>query len=123
MLLDTHAAVFLHAGRLEEFTTTGRRFLEREELFLSPMSALEMQYLFEVGRIRFPAEPILADLSTEIGLSVLDRDWYAVVRKSWEVGWARDPFDRMISAQAILEGQRLLTRDRTLLEHCSLAFW
>jgi PIN domain nuclease of toxin-antitoxin system len=40
-----------------------------------------------------------------------------------ELSWTRDPFDRTITAQALVEGQRLLTRDWIIRENCSIAFW
>jgi PIN domain nuclease of toxin-antitoxin system len=37
--------------------------------------------------------------------------------------WTRDPFDRLISSNAICAGSPLLTKDATILEHCSCATW
>jgi PIN domain nuclease of toxin-antitoxin system len=123
MLLDTHAVVFLHAGRLEEFSELGKRLLEQEQVYLGPMAALELQYLYEIERIRYPAQRIMDDLYLEIGLRILERDWMSVIRKSWDLDWTRDPFDRLIAAQALIEGQRLLTRDGQLLAECPVACW
>jgi PIN domain nuclease of toxin-antitoxin system len=85
MLLDTHAVVFLHAGRLEEFSELGKRLLEQEQVYLGPMAALELQYLYEIERIRYPAQRIMDDLYLEIGLRILERDWMSVIRKSWDL--------------------------------------
>ncbi len=123
MLLDTHAVVFLHAGESGRFSATGKRLIEAESLYVGPMAILELQYLYEIQRISVPAEQIISELSFEIGLRVLERDWYSVARKACELNWTRDPFDRFITAQALVEGQRLLTRDRQVLEMCSVAIW
>ena len=40
-----------------------------------------------------------------------------------EFSWTRDPFDRLIAAQALVSGERLLTRDRLIRANCSWAFW
>ena len=32
------------------------------------------------------------------------------------MSWTRDPFDRVITAQAALEQDRLITKDRVILE-------
>ncbi|MFZ4617772.1 MAG: hypothetical protein ACOYM2_16445 [Rectinemataceae bacterium] len=56
------------------------------------------------------------------GLRVLDRRWLEVCMKATEFSWTRDPFDRMIAAQAFVEGQRLLSRNRMIQKNCSLAF-
>ena len=123
MLLDTHCAVFLHAGATELFGKTARHLLDAEDLFISPMVLLELQYLFETGKIAFDGRTILDELQSDLGLRVLDRHWYGVCAKALELSWTRDPFDRTITAQAWVEGQRLLTRNRLIREHCSLAFW
>jgi PIN domain nuclease of toxin-antitoxin system len=123
ILLDTHAAVFLHGGRTDLFTETARYFLEVSPLAVSPMTVFEMDYLFEIKRIAFHSKIIISDLENDLGLTVLDRNWYAVIKKAGELTWTRDPFDRCLAAHAEAEGLRLLTRDQELLTHCSLAFW
>lgn len=123
MLLDTHCVVFLHAGEAELFGSTARHLLDAEDLYISPMVLLELQYLYETGKIAFDGKTILAELQGDLGLRVLDRHWHGVCAKAMELSWTRDPFDRTITAQALVEGQRLLTRDRMIREHCSLAFW
>ncbi len=87
------------------------------------MVLLELQYLFKIGRISFDGETILEDLRADIGLRVMDRRWFDVCSKALGLSWTRDPFDRLITAQALVEGQRLLTRDRSIRDNCSLAFW
>jgi PIN domain nuclease of toxin-antitoxin system len=123
VLLDTHCAVFLHAGETELFGSTARHLLDAEDLYISPMVLLELQYLYETGKIAFDGQTILDELQGDLGLRVLDRHWYGVCAKAMELSWTRDPFDRTITAQALVEGQRLLTRNRMIREHCSLAFW
>ena len=123
MFLDTHAAVFLHGGLLGEFTHEGLTLLESEPLYFSPMAGLELQYLFEIGRIRFPAKQILDDLKADISLTVMDRNWQKILEKSWELSWTRDPFDRIISAQAAVEKQKLLTRDGNIQKNLPLSVW
>lgn len=123
MLLDTHCAVFLHAGETGLFGETARHLLDTEELFVSPMVLLELQHLFEIGRIGFDGDTALGELRSDLKLRILDRRWLDVCVKATGLSWTRDPFDRSITAQALVEGQRLLTKDRTIREHCSLAFW
>jgi PIN domain nuclease of toxin-antitoxin system len=123
MLLDTHCVVFLHAGETGLFGATARQLLDSEELFINPMVLLELHYLHEIGRIAFGGKAIVDDLRQDLGLRVLDRRWLDVCMKATEFSWTRDPFDRIIAAQAFIEGQRLLTRDRVIRENCSLAFW
>lgn len=123
ILLDTHAVIYLHGGRTDLFTETAHYVLEVSPLAVSPMAVLELDYLFEIKRIAYPSETIVRDLEKDLGLIVLDRNWYAIIKKARELTWTRDPFDRCITAQAEAEGLRLLTRDEKILEHCKLAFW
>ena len=40
-----------------------------------------------------------------------------------ELSWTRDPFDRLIVANAITDGVRLLTVDENIQKHFQNAFW
>lgn len=123
MLLDTHAVVFLHAGRMEEFTKEGTHLLETERLRVGPTAVLELQYLYEIGRIRHTALQIIEDLRNDIGLQEYGENWIETVRVAVGCTWTRDPFDRMIAAQAEAGGELLLTRDRKIRRHCAFARW
>jgi PIN domain nuclease of toxin-antitoxin system len=97
--------------------------LDTEDLYIGSMVLLELQYLYEIGKIAFDGKTILAELQSDLGLRVLDQYWQAVCTAALQLSWTKDPFDRTITAQALVEGQRLLTRDRLIREHCSSAFW
>ena len=77
ILLDTHAALFLHAGELGLFTGPPRtlQLLETEKLCLSPMVLLEMDYLREIGRIHFGSQKILKDLVKDLDVQVSSQGW------------------------------------------------
>jgi PIN domain nuclease of toxin-antitoxin system len=115
--LDTHVVVWLYAGDLRRFSPAARRRLDREELRISPMVALEVQYLHEVGRISENASVVLSDLGRKLGLAQAEGDFSAVAAAATDLGWTRDPFDRLIVAHAALSGAALLTKDRTILRN------
>lgn len=121
--LDTHVVVWLHAGEIKRFPKPVRTKLDSEELGICPIVLLELEYLNEIDRITVPADRIFADLATEIGLRVMEQSFSVVVRKSLQQDWTRDPFDRIISAHALLSGNPLATKDAQLRKHCSNAFW
>jgi PIN domain nuclease of toxin-antitoxin system len=52
--LDTHAVVWLAAGELERFASSVRLLLEHAECAVSPMVRLELDYLYEIGRLKVP---------------------------------------------------------------------
>ena len=49
--LDTHVAVWLHAGLIEKLSLEAKRQIEANDLLLSPMVLLEFLYLYERERI------------------------------------------------------------------------
>lgn len=121
--LDTHVVVWLYAGRLDLLPQPVRRLLEAHELLVSPIVALELQYLFETSRTKEPAEPVLGALRREVGLHFCELAFDEVVAGALQEDWTRDPFDRLIVAHARLRGTRLLTRDRTIAAHFEGATW
>lgn len=121
--LDTHLVVWLYAGRLDLLPPPVCRQLEAHELLVSPIVALELQYLFETSRTKEPADPVMRTLERDIGLRRCDLPFDEVVAGALREHWTRDPFDRLIVAQARVRRARLLTRDRTIAAHFDGATW
>jgi PIN domain nuclease of toxin-antitoxin system len=121
--LDTHVVVWLYQGETDRFPESVRATLDSEPLAISPIVLLEMAYLHEIGRIRTSAGEILAYLHEAIGLEQDPTPFSAVMARSPGQTWTRDPFDRIITAQAIGAGAGLVTRDEEIRRHCSFARW
>jgi PIN domain nuclease of toxin-antitoxin system len=121
--LDTHVVVWLYAGEVARIPPAVRERLETEPLGISPMVALELQYLFETERVTQPAAVVVGDLERRIGLQVLDADLGALLDGALSLSWTRDPFDRLIAAHAAIEGMPLLTADETILGALPEAVW
>lgn len=66
---------------------------------------------------------MLAALRQSIGLEVVDVSFAELVDTAVGVTWTRDPFDRLLSAHAIVADVPLITADRTILDHLPLATW
>jgi PIN domain nuclease of toxin-antitoxin system len=84
---------------------------------------LELTYLYEIGRVTEPGSAPLAALRRRIGLQTADASLASVTQAAAGLSWTRDPFDRLISAQAVVADAQLLTADQTILEHLPLATW
>jgi PIN domain nuclease of toxin-antitoxin system len=121
--LDTHVLLWLYEGLLMKLPKAARQAIDENDLLISPIVRLELQYLHEIKRSTKPAGTILADLGAQIGVSVCDLPFDQVVRKASEFSWTRDPFDRLIVAQSLCRNSRLLTKDRRIRKHAPLAFW
>ncbi len=121
--LDTHVVVWLYSGLLNLIPSRIAIAINHNLLRVSPVVALEIQYLFETGRISVPADAILEDLDMRIGLKMDRLSFTRVVRQSLLEKWTRDPFDRLIVSQARIRHVPLLTRDRTIRKYYKNARW
>ena len=121
--LDTHVVVWLYSGRLDALSLRAKASLEQEDLLISPIVLLEMQYLKEIGRIAVPAPDIVQALTRDIGLQVCTLSFPDVVSAALEEDWVRDPFDRLIVGQAKAGNAGLITRDETIRKHFPSAVW
>lgn len=121
--LDTHVTLWLYAGEVARISKRAAAAINDEPLAISPIVLLELQYLHEIGRTTVAPDTVVADLGRRIGLAVLDRPIELLVRHALDLGWTRDPFDRLIVAQASLDGAALITTDTTLRKHYAKALW
>ena len=121
--LDTHAVVWLYTGSTDKFGTLGKNLINSHELFISPIVRLEMQYLYEIERITDDPDSILTDLSKRIGLKICNKKFNAIISQAMPYTWTRDPFDRLIVANAALNNNILITKDRVILTHYTHARW
>ncbi len=121
--LDTHVVLWLREGLVDRLSKIARKLLDENDLLVSPMVRLELQYLFETKRCSVAAHVILKELQSEIGLSVCDLPFDVVAAKATEIAWTRDPFDRLIVANASCRGVRLLTKDANIRRHAKFAVW
>jgi PIN domain nuclease of toxin-antitoxin system len=121
--LDTHIVVWLYAGLLKKFSQSIKTILNENEILISPIVRLELQYLYEIERVREPAHVIVADLADRIGLNVCEKDFNAIVSQAIKLTWARDPFDRLIVANATINDNILISKDQNILERYAHARW
>lgn len=79
--------------------------------------------MHEIGRARDPAPMMMAALRQSIGLEIADVALAELAQTAMDLSWTRDPFDRLISAHAIVADAPLVTADRTILGNLPLAVW
>ena len=100
-----------------------RDLIGGQEPRFSPIAALELTYLHEVGRARDSLATTLAALRRDIGLEVIDVSATELTEAAAGLSWTRDPFDRLIAAHAVVADAPLITADETIREHLPLAIW
>ena len=121
--LDTHVVVWLYAGEVERLPKEVQAHLQTHDLQISPAVVLELQYLFEIRRIAEPAQSVTTALEGTLGLTVSTLSFQRVVAAAVEQTWTRDPFDRLIVAQAQAEGASLVTADKLIRKHFARSVW
>ena len=123
LFLDTHILVWLYRGSKEFFSEVAQQELQNNDLVISPIVLLELQYLYEAKKIRPKGDAIFSELQKTIGVRIAQHDGETIARSALPLSWTRDPFDRIIVAHALSQKAKLLTKDRTILRHYPRAVW
>ena len=90
---------------------------------ISPTVELEIEYLFEIKKITERSAVIIDYMRKQIGLHISEAPFAEVVKRASLLKWTRDPFDRLITAQADIQETSLLTKDTTIHTHYPKAVW
>ena len=121
--LDTHVVIWTAGKQINRLSPAIRRLLERETLQISPMVAMELETLFEARKLKSEPEQVLDIMEREHALSRSEARFDAIIEAARSFAWTRDPFDRLIVANAITDGVRLITADETILANFKDAVW
>ena len=121
--LDTHVVVRLCAENRIKFSNSVENLIEKYEVNISAIVCLELQYLHEIKRIAAKPEKIISNLASSIGLKICDKNFNTIISKAMSLSWTRDPFDRIIVANAAINNSVLITKDQHILEHYENAKW
>lgn len=121
--LDTHIVVWLYTGQISKLSVQARDLINENPIYISAIVRLELQYLYEIQRITDEANEVLLDLSDRIGLKICDQSFNTIISEALKLPWTRDPFDRIIVANASLSSSILVTKDQHILENYGNARW
>lgn len=115
MLLDTHVLLWL----LDDSPRLGRRAAEAiaaaPAALVSSVSHVELRIKQMIGKVRLPDDFVAAVRDQGLqGLPFTEAHADALAR--FETLARHDPFDRMLLAQAVVEGVPFATADQRLLE-------
>lgn len=123
--LDTSVAVWLAQRSFDRLSPAALDHLtQAEDRRLSPTVLLELQFLYEIGRILLPAADIRRKLEAEFAVTVCDLSFPLIAETALTENWTRDPFDRLITAHARTNSLAwLVTSDRRIREVYPRALW
>jgi PIN domain nuclease of toxin-antitoxin system len=119
LLLDTHVILWV-AGRPEKLSDEARSFLTMPEnaLFFSAASIWEIVIKRSLGREDFKVDPVrLRKMLVSNGYIELPITAEHALRVETLPLLHRDPFDRLLIAQARAEGMQLFTVDASILQY------
>ncbi len=117
VLLDSHALLWA-AFRKDLLSPRARRLIEpqRNEVFVSSVSAWEIATKYRLGKLP-QAQVLVDDFVSSIqsaGYTALPITLEHALRAGRFTADHKDPFDRMIAAQAIFEDLALISNDEQL---------
>lgn len=115
LLLDSHVLIWAAEGpsRLPDFAINLMK--ERSnELFVSAATIWELAIKNGLGKLplKLPYRQWMDQIISEFGLSILPITLNHAERQSSLPWHHRDPFDRMLAAQSIVEGFKLVSEDK-----------
>lgn len=122
--LDTHVVAWLYQGGAVELPAPVSHLLyTAQELRVSPMVRLELEYLYEVGRVSRSADAVMEHFAAILGIVVCSAAFSVVAREAERHSWTRDPFDRLITANAAIFDAVLVSKDESIRQHYGRAWW
>jgi PIN domain nuclease of toxin-antitoxin system len=122
--LDTNALLWLSEGSLAGVSPKIDRLLEQADLYFSAMVLLELEFLYEIKRSKRPARDIQRKVEHELGVRLCELPFATIASAALDEKWTRDPFDRMIVANAKANGfAYLVSSDENIRKHYPRAIW
>ncbi len=121
VFLDTHAVIWLFNGNRKKFSKDAWNAIAWHPLRISPIVVLELQNLYDIGRVRSRPHEVLDALRQSVGLEVARTLLTDVVEAASSIRWTRDVCDLLIVAEAAHYDAPLITADTRIQEHYSKA--
>ena len=117
ILLDTHILLWwLKDDRRLSDTAVNIIGNAANDIYISAVNAWEIAIKKSLGRVQIDMDEFLKSIKSS-GLGVLNITVNHACQVSNLPNHHKDPFDRMLIAQSIIEPMRLLTHDDTLVQY------
>jgi PIN domain nuclease of toxin-antitoxin system len=119
LLLDTHVLLWAMQDSKQLSTVARKRIRAADATYVSAASLWEIAIKASLGKLSVDSEVLEEQLALS-GLQALPITWQHTVQVRKLPMHHRDPFDRMLVAQAMSEPLRLLTHDAALRVYSDL---
>ena len=125
LLLDTHAFLFA-IGDPDELSPKTRKALLNSDIsrWVSAVSLWEIAFKIQIGKLNLPANPsFYREHLQQLGAAILPIDSnhsFELLRLPLH---HKDPFDRLLIAQARVEDMTLVTRDKNVRHYDVRTLW
>jgi len=122
LLLDTHAVLW-STGDTDRIPPGVRVLIEdrRNDVFVSLVSIWEIRIKTAAGKLALDIDLLRTIEDTELGILPITLEH--VERTATLLFHHKDPFDRMLIAQALVEGMTLVTADRMIRHYDVPVLW
>lgn len=121
---DTQALVWLAESSLDDISPKVTHVIQQADLYFSPMVLLEIEFLHEIKRCKRSASDIQRKVEYELGVRLCDLPFATIAEAALDEEWTRDPFDRLIVANAKANGFAwLISADETIAQHYPRTVW
>lgn len=118
ILLDTHIALWAVTGHPSLSLQARKIILEADEVFVSVASTWEIAIKHALGKGDMPVSAAQAlEAFTDAGYAMLDIKPQHTLKVETLLSIHKDPFDRMLVAQAWSEPLVLVTRDPLVVQY------
>jgi len=126
LLMDTHIFLWFVFAELQ-LNAYARSLIEDEAniKFLSMASVWEMAIKHSIGKLPLtqPFEQFLSEQLERNGFRLLPIEWGHLIRVSSLPLHHRDPFDRLIIAQSLMENMTVVSADQAFDAYGVTRFW
>jgi PIN domain nuclease of toxin-antitoxin system len=120
LLLDTHILLGFLDNETEKFPAAIRSLIANPEsrVCVSVASLWEAAIKFRLGKLPLRCGPEgMPGAIRDLGFELIAINEHHAVAEVLPEPAMRDPFDRLLLAQCLVEGLRLVTVDRALVDH------
>ena len=121
LLLDTHAFLWWWGGDRKIGAKVRSTISRADTVLVSAVSAWEMTIKMSLGKLRFDGG--IADAVEACGFERLDMRFEHAEAVRSLPSHHSDPFDRLLIAQAIVEGATFVTHDRAIANYLIPTLW